>query len=269
MNLMAVTAPRSRTWSPGRVPNRFLLLGLALALAIGGAYAALGNPFARTQTTPTYQTAAASVGTVQVTVSASGPITTPASVPLSFPSSGKLTEVDVAVGQAVSAGQVLARVDTTELQIAVDQAQATLAQQQANLAKVTAGATPEAVAAAQAQVAAAQTTLNNAPQSLAATQTSVATTIASAQADISAAQVTLASAQKNLAQTQAQADAALQADQTALSNFQQAYGDQMLTFHANGDQLQPHRAQDKVAVRSTHTTRHDPTTPAPTPPNPH
>src|SRR2546423_14203789 len=77
MNLMAVTSPRGRTWSPGRVPNRFLLLGLALVLAVGGAYAALGNPFARSQATPTYQTTAAALGTVQVTVSASGPITTP------------------------------------------------------------------------------------------------------------------------------------------------------------------------------------------------
>src|SRR6266704_2037897 len=68
MNLMAVTSRRARTWSPGRVPNRFLLLGLALALAVGGAYAALGNPFARSQATPAYQTTAAALGTVQVTV---------------------------------------------------------------------------------------------------------------------------------------------------------------------------------------------------------
>src|SRR5437879_10156522 len=99
MNLMAVTSPRSRAWSLGRVPNRLLVLGLALALAVGGAYVALGNPFARNQAGPTYQTAAASLGTVQVTVSASGPITTPASVPLSFPSSGLLTAIDVAGGQ--------------------------------------------------------------------------------------------------------------------------------------------------------------------------
>ena len=160
---MAVSAPRARPLFGGRVPSRLLLLGLALAVALGGAYAAIaGNPFARSNATPTYQTAAATLGALQVTVSATGPITTAASVPLSFKSSGKLSEVDVAIGQTVTAGQTLAKEDTTDLQTAVDQAQATLTQQQANLAELQAGATPEAVAAAQAQVDAAQTTLDNA-----------------------------------------------------------------------------------------------------------
>jgi multidrug efflux pump subunit AcrA (membrane-fusion protein) len=83
-------------------------------------------------------------------------------VPLTFESSGKLAELDVAIGRTVSAGEVLAKEDTTDLQAAVDQAQTTLDQQDANLAKITAGATPEAVPAAQAQVAAAQTMLDNA-----------------------------------------------------------------------------------------------------------
>ena len=112
-------------------------------------------------------------------MSASGPVTVPASVPLSFPSSGKLSEVDVSIGQSVSAGQVLAKLDTTELQIAAGQAQAALVQQQANLTKVAAGATPEAVAAAQAQVAAAQTTLDNAQKSLVDAQALSATAITS------------------------------------------------------------------------------------------
>ena len=104
---MAVTAPRARPWSPGRVPTRLLAVGLALALALAGAYVLIaGNPFNRAAATPTYQTTPASLGSVQTTVSATGPITFPASVPLSFKSSGKLTEVDVAVGQTVTAGQV-------------------------------------------------------------------------------------------------------------------------------------------------------------------
>src|SRR5207237_1289460 len=167
MNLMAATAPRARSWSPGRVPSRLLALGLALALALGGTYAIIrGNPFARTSATPTYQTAAVSQGTVQVSVSATGPVVAPSSVPLSFKSAGKLSELDVGVGQMVTAGEVLAKEDTSDLQAAVDQAQATLAQQQANLAKIAAGATPEAVVAAQAQVDAAQITLDNAQKSL-------------------------------------------------------------------------------------------------------
>jgi multidrug efflux pump subunit AcrA (membrane-fusion protein) len=59
----------------------------------------------------------------------------PASVPLSFPNSGKLSEVDVTVGQAIAAGQVLAKLDTTAVEIAVDQAQSTLTQLQGMAAR--------------------------------------------------------------------------------------------------------------------------------------
>src|ERR1700736_6201797 len=106
---MALSAPRTRPWTPGRVPLRLLLLGLAGAAAVGGTYVALaGNPFTRNQQAATYQTAPVNQGTVQVTVSATGPVTIPANVPLSFPSSGRLSEIDVTVGQTVTAGQVLA-----------------------------------------------------------------------------------------------------------------------------------------------------------------
>src|SRR3981081_1216541 len=148
---MALSTPRARAWTPGGIPSRILLLGLAAAVAVGSSYVVIaGTPFTRNQQVTTYQTAAVGQGTVQVTVAATGPITNPASVPLSFKSSGKLAEADVAIGQQVTAGQ----------------AQAALAQQQANLATVSAGATPEQAAVAQAQVDAAQTTLDNAQKSL-------------------------------------------------------------------------------------------------------
>jgi multidrug efflux pump subunit AcrA (membrane-fusion protein) len=96
---MALSAPRIRNRATAHLPRQLAALGLALMLALAITYVAvLGNPFARSQTTPTYQTAQVSQGTVQVTVSATGPITTAASVPLTFKSSGKLAEVDVSVG---------------------------------------------------------------------------------------------------------------------------------------------------------------------------
>ena len=175
---MAVSAPRARAWSPGRVPYRLFLIGLAAAVAVGGTYIAIaGNPLNRNQQAVTFNTAQVSQGTLQVTVSATGPVTNPSSVPLSFKSSGKLSEVDVSIGQHITAGQALARLDTTDLQAAVDQAQATLQQQQANLAKIAAGATPEQAVVAQAQIDAAQTTLDSAQKSLQAGQGSSATTV--------------------------------------------------------------------------------------------
>src|ERR1700736_1528257 len=150
---MAVSAPRTRSWSPGRVPTRLLLLGLAAVIATGGTYIAIaGNPLARNQQAATYPTSAVKQGTLQVTVSATGPITNPATIPLSFKSSGKLSQLAVGLGQQVQPGQVLAQLDTTDLQAAVDQAQAALNQQQANLAKVAAGATPQQAAVSQPQI---------------------------------------------------------------------------------------------------------------------
>ena len=75
MNLMAVTAPRTRSWGTGRVPLRLLAVGLALALGLGAAYAVIaGNPFTKASAAPKYQTSAATLGSVQTTVSATGPM---------------------------------------------------------------------------------------------------------------------------------------------------------------------------------------------------
>src|SRR5437588_2567122 len=182
---MALSRPHVRPLIPGSVPRRVLLLGLAAAVGLGGTYVAVeGNPLSHNQPPISYTTTQARQGNLQVTVSATGPVTNPQSIPLSFKSSGKLAEVDVAVGQQVTAGQVLGKLDTTDLQAAVDQAQATLNQQQANLAKLQAGATPEQVALAQAQVAAAQTSLDSAQKSLQATQTNSSASVSASQADV-------------------------------------------------------------------------------------
>ena len=66
-----------------------------------------------------------SQGTLQLTVSATGPITN-RQCATQLPKHGKLSEVLVSVGQTVTAGQVLARQDTTDLRIALGQAQASL-----------------------------------------------------------------------------------------------------------------------------------------------
>src|SRR3712207_3082034 len=106
---MALSTPRPRAWTPGGVPGRVLLLGLVGAVVLAGGYVAVaGNPLTRGPEAPTYQTSAVRQGALQVTVAATGPVTNPSSIPLSFPSSGRLAEIDVAVGQTVTAGQVLA-----------------------------------------------------------------------------------------------------------------------------------------------------------------
>jgi len=114
---------------------------------------------------------------LQVTASATGPISNAINFPVSFKSSGKLGDLDVSLGQTIAAGQVVPKLDTADLQAAVDQAQATLSQQQAAAAKIANGATAQTLDAA-------QTTVDNAQKTLDATGTSATTTMAAAPVSI-------------------------------------------------------------------------------------
>ena len=98
-------------------------------------------------------------GEIRSTISATGPITNPASLPLTFKSSGKLVDLRVQVGDRVTAGQVLAQLDASDLEANLAQAQSQLIQAQANYDKLAAGPTEEAINVARAQVAAAEQSL--------------------------------------------------------------------------------------------------------------
>src|SRR5262245_44603010 len=105
--------------------QRLLLIGLAalaiLALVGGGL---LLNSQVFSSSPIQYQYDSTKTGNLAVRVSASGPIGSTAVYNLDFPSAGKLTELDVSVGEQVQAGQLLAKIDPTSLQNAVNQAQA-------------------------------------------------------------------------------------------------------------------------------------------------
>jgi HlyD family secretion protein len=92
---------------------------------------------------------------------------------LSFQAAGRVQQMLVSEGQAVTAGQELAKLETRDLEQAVRQAEAGLKSAQAQLAKAKAGARPEevtlaeaAVAIAQGNLAAAQATLSSAQANL-------------------------------------------------------------------------------------------------------
>ncbi len=144
-------------------------------------------------------------GTITATVNATGSIEPEAEVSLTFGLAGTINEVNVARGQTVTAGDVLATLNTEELALAVQQARdalevlrLTLAQRQ-NLAPSTA-----TLAAAQADIDAAEANKAVAEGNLAAAQAALQQTqaqksqlltgptnseIAAAEADISAAYV--------------------------------------------------------------------------------
>jgi multidrug efflux pump subunit AcrA (membrane-fusion protein) len=94
-------------------------------------------------------------GSVTSTVSAAGTVQSQQSRTLSFSQNGTLTEVDVKPGDTVNPGQVLARIDATTAQSAVDSAQQAVdsaqdavdnAQNELNAAKATPTACPTAKA---------------------------------------------------------------------------------------------------------------------------
>lgn len=120
------------------------------------------------------------------------------SVELTFESSGvRVAEILVEEGDTVDEGQALARLDTRNLQLQVDQAQAQLTQAQADRDKLVEDATPEEIAEAEAQVTRAQAQLRE-------TQGSVtAQDIQSAQAAIQEARARLDEARARLARLEA------------------------------------------------------------------
>ena len=68
---MAVSAPRTRPWSTGRVPVRWLLVGVVILVVLAGVYVALeGNPLTSNQQAVTYDTSRVNQGTLQVTANA-------------------------------------------------------------------------------------------------------------------------------------------------------------------------------------------------------
>jgi len=69
---------------------------------------------------------------------------------------GRVIELAADEGDAVQAGQVLARLDDAALQVGVKQAQAAVRAAEANLAQVKAGARSEEIAAVQAALTQAQ-----------------------------------------------------------------------------------------------------------------
>lgn len=128
-------------------------------------------------------------GTLQINVSASGSLEPVRQVDLSFDVSGKVAEVLVDIGDAVQAGQVLARLDATNLELSLRQAEAQLKSAQAQLAKAQTPATEEEIKAAEAAYYSALNqyqTLKNSPSE---------ETIASAKATLEKARITLEQAQ--------------------------------------------------------------------------
>jgi HlyD family secretion protein len=139
-----------------RLRSRTLLIALAALVLIGaggGYWYYRSVVLSKSQaTTSQLQTATVDTGSIVLSASGTGELISNSERQLGFEASGTLTELDVSVGDLVQQGQVLAKIDATSAQQALDQAKL-------NLAALNG---PEALANAQQALANAQKDLASA-----------------------------------------------------------------------------------------------------------
>jgi multidrug efflux pump subunit AcrA (membrane-fusion protein) len=180
-----------------------LLAGVtATALAVGNKASASSTP----------RTILPSTGSVTSTVTSTGNVQAPQNVAVNFKTGGTVTEIDVGVGQQVTRGQSLAKIDPTTAQQSLAVAQLNLTAAQDKLAQTEQGLTPQQVAQNDASLAQSQQQVNSAQVGLNDTKASVAFDQAQNQAAVSVAQAQLSADQAGHA-----SGATLAGDQSKLS----------------------------------------------------
>ena len=90
---------------------RWTITVAILLVAAGGTWFAKSN--IASSTAPTYETSVATLGDLEVTISAAGTLTPKETVEVGAQVSGQLQELFVDVGDEVEAGQLLAQIDAT------------------------------------------------------------------------------------------------------------------------------------------------------------
>ena len=156
-------------------PGRIFAIGL-VALLAGGAVVAsgVGAQPAKAET----RTQAVTRGSVIQSVAVAGSVAATSQTKMTFKSTGKIAAIYVSVGQQVTAGQPLAKLDTTDLEAALAQAQANLATAQNNYNRTGSTASDAQKALNQARqqaaqdLATAQAALNKLTSNYAAAKTS-------------------------------------------------------------------------------------------------
>jgi RND family efflux transporter MFP subunit len=113
--------------------NVLIISAVVIIIAIVAVVFGMQRLTANTTTTTTaLQTTTVTRGSLVATVSAAGNVSTPASVALAFQTTGRVTQVNAQVGDAVKKGQLLMQLDTTDLDMALKTAQVSLTSAQAS-----------------------------------------------------------------------------------------------------------------------------------------
>ncbi|MEO8539497.1 MAG: HlyD family efflux transporter periplasmic adaptor subunit, partial [bacterium] len=175
-----------------------IALLVVVAAAVGGYWY-----FIRDTSTPAaapqQQTTTVTNGRLVTTFSGTGTASSTLTSKLTFQTSAKVTAVNAKLGDTITAGQVLATLDSGDAQRKLDSAKVSLASAQLKLSDLLKPATSSAVVSAQASVSAAQYQLANAQQNLVTAQGGPdATAVATADAAVAQAEQSLTSAQNQV-----------------------------------------------------------------------
>lgn len=139
--------------------RKAIIIAVVLAgLGLAGWFGYQRINAARTAAAPAWDVVRVERATIKSTVSATGAILPEQQANLTFRSTGTVSQVAVESGQQVRTGQVLAQLDTTDLQLAVRQAEIGLRQAQAQIQQLDEGPSASDLAAAQAALDSAQAT---------------------------------------------------------------------------------------------------------------
>lgn len=178
------------------------LLPFLLLLLLGIITACRGTA-GQTQDVDTSNTAVAFIGDLAASATASGQVTPSREAQLSVSTPGLVTQVHVRVGDSVEAGDVLLRLDSSDLALNVANMEQALAIQEANLADLTATPAEADVAAAAAAVTSAQAQLDELLAGPSEEEIEISeASVQSAQASVSSASADLASTQDSIKESQ-------------------------------------------------------------------
>ena len=221
--MATTTLPQRRAGGSRR--GRWLAAGAAvLVLAVIAGVLVLRSRSTSSAATTATATTAVATSNVIATVSGSGSVAAAQALDLPFQTSGTVTKVLVQAGDTVEAGQVLAQLDTRDLDLQVASAQAQL-----EAAKLKLGQTEQAevqpadLQAQQASVASARAQLASAQAQLAALRNPTAAAIGDAESAIQQAQITLQATRDSSSAAKTRAEQDLQKATAALTQAQSRY----------------------------------------------
>ena len=215
MNLKATFQTRSKQSS---TKIAAITTAIVAALLLGACSATGASSTGQAKVDANAQKIVVSTGSVSNRIVATGKIVAAASAGVAFPRSGVVAEVLVKEGQQVQAGQPLAKLDHTDLDLTAQQQWASYLSAQATYSQSIKGPTAAELKAAQASIASAQASIASAQASknqLFAEPTEAE--LVQAKADLQNADVELRSAQSAYDRRNRQDPSSIGASQEAVS----------------------------------------------------